>query len=101
MGVLNLAFEQVLPVGVIVAASSNFIINNLLTFRINRLAGKSFFFGLLKFLLVSSLPIIANIGITNLFYSQLSVNTFISQIGGILVVFIWNYAASSKVVWNN
>ena len=26
---------------------------------------------------------------------------FISQIGGILVVFIWNYAASSKVVWNN
>ena len=101
MGVLNLAFEQVLPVGVIVAASSNFIINNLLTFRINRLVGKRFFFGLLKFLLVSSLPIIANIGVTNLFYSQLSVNTFISQIGGILVVFIWNYAASSKVVWNN
>ena len=55
----------------------------------------------LKFLLVSSLPIIANIGLTNLFYSQLSVNTFISQIIGILVVFIWNYAASSKVVWNN
>ena len=101
MGVLNLDFEQVLPVGVVVAASSNFIINNLLTFRINRLVGKSFFFGLFKFLLVSSLPIIANIGVTNLFYSQLSVNTFISQIGGILVVFIWNYAASSKVVWNN
>jgi len=101
IGVLNLAFEQVLPIGVIVAASSNFIINNLLTFRKNRLIGKRFFFGLFKFLLVSSLPIIANIGITNLFYSQLSINTFISQIAGILVVFIWNYAASSKVVWNN
>ena len=101
IGVLNFAFRQVLPVGIIVAASSNFIINNLLTFRKNRLVGKSFFFGLFKFLLVSSLPIIANIGVTNLFYSQLSVNTFISQIGGILVVFIWNYAASSKVVWNN
>ena len=101
IGVLNLDFEQVLPIGVIVAASSNFIINNLLTFRINRLVGKSFFFGLFKFLLVSSLPIIANIGITSLFYSRLSVNTFISQIGGICVVFIWNYAASSKVVWNN
>ena len=37
IGVLNLDFEQVLPIGVIVAASSNFIINNLLTFRINRL----------------------------------------------------------------
>ena len=101
IGFFNLTFEKVLPVGVIVAASSNFIINNLLTFRIKRLVGKGFFLGLLKFLLVSSLPIIANIGVTNLFYSQLSVNTFISQIGGILVVFIWNYAASSKVVWNN
>jgi len=51
--------------------------------------------------LVSSLPIVANIGITTLFYSQLSINSFISQIGGIIVVFIWNYAASSKIVWNN
>ena len=101
MGFLNLAFEKVLPVGVIVAASSNFIINNLLTFRTSRLVGKNFFFGLFKFLLVSSLPIIANIGIATLFHSQLSVNTFISQLAGILVVFIWNYAASSKVVWNN
>ena len=101
IGVLNLAFEQVLPIGVIVAASSNFIINNLLTFRKKRLEGKRFFFGMFKFLLVSSLPIIANIGIATLFHSQLSVNTFISQIAGILVVFIWNYAASSKVVWNN
>ena len=101
MAVSSLAFEQLLPLGVIVAASTNFIINNLLTFRTNKLIGKNFFFGLIKFLLVSSLPIIANVGITSLFYSQLSVNTFISQIMGILVVFIWNYAASSKVVWNN
>ena len=101
IAVSNLTFEQVLPAGVIVAASSNFAINNMLTFRTQKLIGKSFFFGLIKFLLVSSLPIIANIGITNLIYTQLSVNTFISQIVGILVVFIWNYAASSKVVWNN
>ena len=101
MAVSSLAFEKVLPVGVIVAASSNYIINNILTFRTKKLVGKSFYLGLFKFLLVSSLPIIANIGITNLFYNQLSVNTLMSQIGGILVVFIWNYAASSKVVWNN
>ena len=101
MAVSSLDFEQVLPIGVVVAASSNFVINNILTFRINKLIGKTFYYGLIKFLLVSSLPIIANIGITNLFYSQLSLNTFISQIAGILVVFIWNYAASSKIVWNN
>ena len=101
LGVTNFDFEKILPVGVIFAASSNFAINNLLTFRNNKLIGKNFYFGLFKFLLVSSFPIIANVGVTNLFYSQLSINTFISQLAGILVVFIWNYAASSKVVWNN
>ena len=97
----NINFEKVLPIGVIIAASSNFIINNILTFRANKLSGRSFYLGLMKFLLVSSLPIIANIGVTTLFYNQLSTNSLVSQFAGILVVFIWNYAASSKVVWNN
>ena len=101
IGVTDFDFEEVLPIGVILAATSNYIINNILTFRSNKLSGKNFYFGLFKFLLVASLPIIANIGVANLFYNQLSSNTFFAQIAGILVVFIWNYAASSRVVWNN
>ena len=101
MALTGFDFENVLPIGVIAAATSNFTINNILTFRSNKLLGKKFYLGLIKFLLVSSLPIIANIGITTLFYNQLSINTFFSQIVGIIVVFIWNYAASSKLVWNN
>jgi len=99
--VTDFDFEKVLPIGVILAATSNYTINNILTFRSNKLSGKNFYFGLFKFLLVASLPIIANIGVVNLFYKQLSSNTFSAQIAGILVVFIWNYAASSRVVWNN
>ena len=101
LGITNYQFEKVLPIGVIIAASSNYTINNILTFRSNKLSGKYFYFGLFKFLLVASLPIIANIGVANLFYSQLSKNTFVAQLAGIFVVFIWNYAASSRVVWNN
>ena len=101
LGVTDFDFEKILPIGVILAATSNYIINNILTFRSNKLSGKNFYFGLFKFLLVASLPIIANIGVANLFYNQLSSNTFFAQIAGILVVFIWNYAASSRVVWNN
>ena len=101
IGVTDFDFEKVLPIGVILAATSNYIINNILTFRSSKLSGKNFYFGLFKFLLVASLPIIANIGVANLFYNQLSSNTFIAQIAGIFVVFIWNYAASSRVVWNN
>ena len=97
----NLSFDMVLPVAVVIAASSNYFINNLLTFRANRLKYRFFFEGYLKFLLVSSLQIIANVGLTNLFYKSVSFNTFASQIAAIVIIFIWNYVASSKVVWKN
>tara|TARA_Y100001933_G_C18902533_1_gene523149 strand:- start:9 stop:1103 length:1095 start_codon:yes stop_codon:yes gene_type:complete len=95
------SFINILPFAVISAACSNFLINNSLTFRNKRLYGIALWIGLIKFLLVSSLPVIANIGLASSFYLFVSSNTFLSQIAGILVVFIWNYAASSKLVWNN
>tara|TARA_B100001989_G_scaffold141147_1_gene100285 strand:- start:1255 stop:2349 length:1095 start_codon:yes stop_codon:yes gene_type:complete len=94
-------FIKLLPFAVIVAACSNFFINNLLTFKNKRLYGLSLCIGLIKFLLVSSLPLIANVGLASSFYFFISSNTFFSQLAGIFVVFIWNYAASSKFVWNN
>ena len=97
----NMEFEKALPFAVILAASSNFIINNMLTFRISRLKNKALIFGLLKFLMVSSLPIIANVGLATSFYNNISSNTLFSQLAGIVLVFIWNYMASSKFVWNS
>ena len=95
------SFTTILPLAVISAACSNFLINNSLTFKNRRLYGKSLYIGLIKFLLVSSLPVMANVGLASSFYLFISSNTFLSQIAGIFVVFIWNYAASSKFVWNN
>ena len=99
MWFLGFTFQNVLPIAVVLAATSNYLVNNWLTFRVNRLRNKALFFGLLKFLLVSSLPIIANVGLASSFYKLISPNTFFSQLAGIVVVFIWNYAASSKLVW--
>jgi len=100
MWFLGFTFQSVLPIAVVLAATSNYLVNNWLTFRINRLRNKALFIGLLKFLLVSSLPIVANVGLASSFYNFISPNTFFSQLAGIIVVFIWNYAASSKLVWN-
>ena len=98
--IFGLNFEIALPFSVVTAASTNFLINNSLTFRIKRLRNKKLIWGLFKFLLVSSLPIFANVGIATTFYNYISPNTLISQMAGIIIVFIWNYAASSKFVWN-
>jgi dolichol-phosphate mannosyltransferase len=100
MAIGPLGFEQALPVGVVVAASSNYLINNALTFRFQRLQGLALLRGLLKFLLVASLPVLANVGLASAYYSFVARDTLWAQLAGILVVFVWNYAASSRFVWN-
>jgi dolichol-phosphate mannosyltransferase len=97
---LGVAFAQALPVAVVAAASSNYLVNNALTFRFQRQKGLALLRGLLKFLLVASLPVLANVGVASAFYSYVSHNTFWAQLAGIVVVFVWNYAASSRFVWN-
>ena len=54
--IFGLNFEIALPFSVVTAASTNFLINNSLTFRIKRLRNKKLIWGLFKFLLVSSFP---------------------------------------------
>ena len=98
---VGIDFEKALPFALVIAASSNFLINNALTFRSNRLKNRGLIIGLLKFLIVSSLPIFANVGLATTFFNYVSPNTLLSQIAGIIVVYIWNYAASSRLVWNN
>ncbi len=97
---IRLDFVEALPISVVIAATSNYIINNALTFRAQRLKRWKLIRGLLKFLLVASLPVIANVGLATTFYSMIANNAIWAQLSGIFVVFIWNYAASSRFVWN-
>ena len=92
-------FYNALPFAVIFAATSNFIINNQVTFRSDRLRNSALLIGLLKFLFVASLPVIANVGITTAFYKYINKDTFVAQIAGIAIVYAWNYLASSSFVW--
>ena len=101
MGLFNMAFQQALPVAVITAASSNYLVNNALTFRDRRQSGRQLIRGLLKFLLVASLPALANVGLATSFYTLIQAHTVWAQLAGIVVVYVWNYAASSRFVWNN
>ncbi len=100
MELIGINFNNAIRFSVIISATSNFLINNILTFRAIRLKDWALFRGLIRFLIVASLPLIANIGISTTFYRVVSENTFWAQIVGILIVFVWNYAASSRFVWN-
>jgi len=97
--ILLIDFYSALPFAIVSAATSNFLINNQVTFRSERLKNSALLIGLFKFLIVASLPVIANIGITTAFYKYISADTFIAQIAGIAIVYAWNYLASSSFVW--
>lgn len=101
MTFLEFDFIFALPIAIISAAISNYLINNALTFRYKRLCGLSLFAGLLKFLIVASLPVIANVGLSTALYKNVFQDVIWAQMCGILVVFVWNYAASSAFVWNS
>ncbi|MFM7264726.1 MAG: glycosyltransferase family 2 protein [Cyanobium sp.] len=98
---LGLPFAQALPPAVLAAATSNYLINNTLTFRFQRQRGLALLRGLIKFLVVASLPVLANVGVASAFYSLVAKDTLWAQLAGIVVVFVWNYAASSRFVWNS
>ena len=76
----GLGFKQALPFVVVAAASSNYLINNALTFRFQRLIGLALLRGLVKFLLVASLPVLANVGLASAFYTLVARDTFWAQL---------------------
>ena len=97
--ILLIDFYSALPFAIVSAATSNFLINNQVTFRSEMLKNLALLIGLFKFLIIASLPVIANIGITTAFYRYISADKFIAQIAGIAIVYAWNYLASSSFVW--
>lgn len=95
-----LSFELAQATAVIGAASTNFLINNILTFRFQQLKGLQLFIGLFRFLLVTSMGMVANVGVSSALYHQASQRPLFAMFAGIAVDFVWKYAASSKFVWN-
>jgi dolichol-phosphate mannosyltransferase len=99
-GLFRLTFEPAQGVAVVIAASCNYLVNNLLTFRAQKLRGWALVAGLLRFLLVASFGMTANVGVSSAFYHQVSPQPLLAMLAGIAVDFVWKYAASSRFVWN-
>jgi dolichol-phosphate mannosyltransferase len=82
----------------IVAMTSNFLLNNFLTYYDMRLRGWQMLRGWVSFTLACSIGAIANIGVaTYLFMTHTF--WFPSALAGVLVGAVWNYAASSFYTW--
>ncbi|WP_289033582.1 glycosyltransferase family 2 protein [uncultured Roseibium sp.] len=81
-----------------VAMTSNFFLNNQLTYRDRRLTGIKVIQGLLTFYAVCSVGVLANVGVAGLIYQDPAYWLFAGTAGAIMGA-VWNYAASSALTW--
>jgi dolichol-phosphate mannosyltransferase len=68
--VLEFPFPEAQAAGALVAMTSNFILNNFLTYRDQRLKGAAILRGLLAFYLVCGVGLLANVGVAFSVYDQ-------------------------------
>lgn len=92
------AFPIAQALATFVAMTSNFALNNILTYRDRRLVGRRFVIGLLSFYAVCSLGAVANVGIASAAFAH-HYTWWLSGLAGAAVGVVWNYAVSSVFTW--
>jgi len=98
LNAFDLQFPEAQALGAFVAMTSNFILNNFLTYRDQRLKGFAILRGLLAFYLVCSVGLFANVGVAFSVYDQEPI-WWLAGAAGALMGVVWNYAMSGLFVW--
>lgn len=95
-GTDSFLIAQTIAVGV--AMTSNYVLNNLLTYRDRSLRGWAFLRGLVSFYVVCSVGAVANVGVAGAVYSVLPVPE-LASIAGAVIGALWNFVASAIFTW--
>ena len=93
-----LAFGTAQALATVGAITWNFVLNNLFTYRDQRLSGWRFVTGLIRFQLICAVGAISNVGIATWMYDFHSV-WWVAGLGGALIGTVWNFAVSAAFVW--
>jgi dolichol-phosphate mannosyltransferase len=78
----------------------NFLLNNLLTYRDQRLRGMRLLTGLVSFVAICSVGVIANVGVAAFAFER-DYTWWVAGGAGALVGFVCNYAATSVFTWGS
>jgi dolichol-phosphate mannosyltransferase len=80
------------------AIAWNFVLNNLFTYRDQRLTGWRFLTGLLRFQVICAIGAVSNVGIATWIYDY-DETWWIAGLGGALIGTVWNFVVSAALVW--
>ena len=99
MDALALAFLPAQAIATLIAMTSNFVLNNEITYRDRRLKGAGALKGFFLFALFASIGAIANVDIAEWLYRGNVSGWWGAGAAGAIMSAFWNYAMSTLFVW--
>jgi len=93
-----MAFGAAQTLATVVAITWNFVLNNLFTYRDQRLTGWRFVTGLIRFQVICAIGAISNVGIATWIYDYDS-KWWLAGLSGALIGTVWNFVVSAAFVW--
>jgi dolichol-phosphate mannosyltransferase len=97
---MGVPFAVAQAIAALVAMTFNFWLNNLLTYRDQKLVGlKALCLGWGKFCLTCAIGAFANVAVATMLNDN-GIHWYAAAIIGVTVASVWNYALSSKFVWS-
>jgi dolichol-phosphate mannosyltransferase len=95
---LGTRFGWAQTIATFAAITWNFVLNNMFTYRDQRLSGWQFVTGLIGFQVICAVGAISNVGIASVIY-RYDPDWWIAGLGGALMGAVWNYVVSAAFVW--
>jgi dolichol-phosphate mannosyltransferase len=96
--ITDLSFGVAQACATVGAIAWNFVLNNLFTYRDQRLTGWRFLTGLLRFQVICAIGAVSNVGIATWIYDY-DETWWIAGLGGALIGTVWNFVVSAALVW--
>jgi dolichol-phosphate mannosyltransferase len=94
----GLRFLPAQAIGAVVAMTSNYLINNTVTYRDKRKRGLALLTGYLRFCLLCAIGLAANVAVASLVF-QLVPHRWVGVVAGAGVGAAWNYVTTALAVW--
>ncbi len=98
LGFGGVQFAMAQTIATVGAICWNFVLNNMVTYRDQRLSGWPFMRGLLRFQIVCGIGAISNVGIASLMYGH-DAEWWLAGLTGAVMGAVWNYMVSAVWVW--
>jgi dolichol-phosphate mannosyltransferase len=91
-------FSAAQTIAALGAMTSNYLINNAVTYRDRRKRGFDLIVGYFKFVLLCSVPLAANVAVATMVFER-GPSWWVAGVAGAVVAAVWNYITTARAVW--